>query len=267
MADQYKAEVSPEIETLRAQVELSTAEQRALNARNDLEKDKLTLDRITGIPLAQAWRPSREYPYTPLPEAHEETSQALRTRFDLASTKQMVTAAELGVRAARAEKLPVIGFEASYGSAGLNPGNYNQVYSVGGSVSIPLFTGGRIRADVEQAEAALVQRRAEHRDLEGRVAYDVRVARLDAEASESAVKLAERNRSLAERALAQSEDRFWNGVTNYLEVVEAQEAVVAAKENYIASLFSLNVAKISLARALGASERRLDLLFGHDERH
>jgi outer membrane protein TolC len=133
---------------------------------------------------------------------------------------------------------------------------------VSAGVAVPIFTGGRIRSDVREAEARLAQREAEYRDLEGRVAYDVRVARLDARASETAVKVAEGNKTLSERAFEQSEDRYRNGVTNYLEVVQAHETIVAAEENYISSLFSYNVAKISLARALGSAETRLAAFFG-----
>ncbi len=166
------------------------------------------------------------------------------------------------MQAARDERLPSVSLAASYGTAGLNPGNYNQVYSVSAGVTVPLFTGGRIRADVREAEARLAQRQAEYGDLQGRIAYDVRVARLDAQASESAVKVADGNKALAQRAFEQSEDRYKNGVTNYLEVVQAQEAIVSAQENYISSLFSFNVAKISLARALGSAETRLAAFFG-----
>jgi outer membrane protein TolC len=263
ITNQYKAEVSPEIEMLRAQVESSTAEQRVVNAANDLEKDKLTLDRITGIPLAQAWTPDREYGYAPLGSNDNTAKQAIDTRYDLASAKQFVAAAELSVKAAHAQSLPAIAFEANYGAGGVNPGNFNQVYAITGSVSMPIFTGGRIRSNVHQAEATLTQRRAEYRDLEGRVGYDVQVATLDAKASESAIRVATRNEALAQRALTQAQDRFANGVTNSLEVVQAQEALVAAKENYVASLFSFNVAKVSLARALGSSESRLATLFGN----
>jgi outer membrane protein TolC len=256
-ANELKAEVAPEIDSLRATVELHAAEQRVTDAANDLEKDKLTLDRITGIPLEQKWSPAHEYGYMPLPG--ENPGQ---TRFDLSSAKESVTAAVLDVKAAGAQRLPSVSLDANYGTGGMNPGNYNQVYAVGAAVSVPLFTGGRIRSDVREAEAHLAQKQAEYRDLEGRVAYDVRVARLDAQASASAVKVAEGNKALAQRAYEQSQDRYQNGVANYLELVEAREAVVAADENYIASLFSFNVAKISLARALGAAETRLPLLFG-----
>jgi outer membrane protein TolC len=80
--------------------------------------------------------------------------------------------------------------------------------------------------------------------------------------SESAVNVAAKNKLLAERALTQSTDRYNNGVTNYLELLQAQQALVAANENYIASLFSFNVAKVALARALGQAESRLPSFFG-----
>ncbi|HEY3824510.1 MAG TPA: TolC family protein [Bryobacteraceae bacterium] len=254
---QYEAEVAPEIDSLRASVELRAAQQRVTDAGNDLEKDKLTLDRITGIPLEQQWSPAHEYTFSPLAE-----DNAPQNRFDLKSAQQSVAAAEQDIRAARNQRLPSASLGASYGSGGVNPGNYSQVYSVSAGVAVPLFTGGRIRADVQDAEAKLAQREAEYRDLQGRIAYDLRVARLDARASESAVKVAQGNQSLAQRAFEQSEDRYRNGVTNYLEVVQANEGVVTAQENYISSLFSYNVAKISLARALGSAETRLAAFFG-----
>jgi outer membrane protein TolC len=262
VTDQYNHEVSPEIDTLRARVELRTAGQRVVDATNDLEKDKLTLDRVTGIPLAQKWSPSREYGYTPLANQADEAQSVEETRADVASAKQEVLAGELGVKAARDERLPEISFDGSFGAGGTNPANYNQVYSVQGTIAVPLFTSGRIRSDEHAAEASLVQRRAAYRDIQGRADYDVRVAQLDAQSSDSAVKVAAENRTLAERALIQSKDRFSNGVTNYLEVLEAEEAVLAASENYIASLFSYNVAKISLARAMGSAETRLPAFFG-----
>lgn len=260
--DQYKSEVSPEIDALRAKVELSAAEQRVVDAKNNLDKDKLTLDRITGIPMDQRWSISGDYRYVPLLELGKDQDVTAASRYDVASARQEVTAANLGVKVARAERLPEIAFVGSYGGGGTNPANYNQIYSVQGSLTVPIFTSGRIRSDVHAAEAVLVQRKAEYRDLEGRVEYDLRISRLDAQSSESAVKVAQANKELAVKALEQSEDRYRSGVTNYLEVLEAEEAEVAADENYTSSLFSYNVAKISLARALGSAETRLTTFFG-----
>ena len=263
-ANRVKSEVSPEIDSVRAQVERQSAEQRLTNANNQLEKDKLTLARIIGLAIDQDFELSDPLAYHPLSGITSETAaeEALRSRADLRSAETSVQAAAFTLRAQKAQRLPVVAVTADYGGAGPNVGNFNQVYTVAANISVPIYTGGRIRADIQQAQADLARREAEYEDLKGRVAYDVRVAWLDLSASDSSVKVAERNKALAERALTQSQDRYTNGVTNYLEVVQAQEAVTAASENYIQSLFSFNVAVISLARAVGGAETRLAQFLG-----
>jgi outer membrane protein TolC len=168
----------------------------------------------------------------------------------------------LRLRSQKAQRLPTLSLSADYGGAGLNLANLSQVHTIVGTVAVPIFTGGRIRSDIEQAQADLTRREAEYADLKGRVAYDVRVAWLDLTASESAIKVAQQNKTLAERGLTQSQDRYENGVTNYLEILQAREAVAAASENSIQSLFSYNAAMISFARAVGDAETRLPALLG-----
>jgi len=263
LADQVKSEVSPEIDSIRAQVEKQTAGQRLVNARNSLEKDKLTLARIIGLPVDQQFALTDGATYVPLPELTTEgaSTDAVKSRADLASAEAAMRAAELSVRAEKAQRIPVVGFTADYGAAGVNAGRMNQVYSVAASVSVPIYTGGKIQADIADAQTDLARRRAEYEDLKGRIAYDVRVALLDAKASESGVKVALSNQSLAVRALAQADDRYGSGVTNYLEVIQAREAVASAGENYIESLYSFNIAKVALARAMGLAEKRVQDFF------
>jgi outer membrane protein TolC len=263
-ANRVKNEVSPEIDSIRAQVEHQSAEQRLTNAINQFEKDKLALTRIIGLAMDQDFELSDPLAYRQLSGTTREsaTAEALRSRADLRSAEASVQAATLNLRAQKAQRLPVISLTADFGGGGANVGNFNQVYTIAGNISVPIYTGGRIHADIEQAQADLARWEAEYEDLKGRVAYDVRVAWLDLGASDSSVKVAQRNKSLAEQALVQSQDRYTNGVTNYLEVVQAQEAVTVANENYIQSLFSYNVAMISFARAIGGAERKLQELLG-----
>jgi outer membrane protein TolC len=263
-ANRVKDEVSPEIDAIRSEVERQSAGQRLTNAANQLQKDKLTLARIIGLAIDQDFELSDALAHHPLSGITGETAteEALRSRSDLRSAAASVQAAALTVRAQQAQRMPVVSLRADYGGAGANSGNFNQVYTVSGNISVPIYTGGRIHADIEQARADLARREAEYEDLKGRVAYDVRIAWLDLGASDSSAKVAERNKALAERALVQSQDRYANGVTNYLEVVQAQEAVAAASENYIESLFSYNVAMISFARAIGGAETKLSELLG-----
>jgi len=258
------SEVSPEIESLRAQVERQSAQQRITNVSNELAKDRLTFARITGLAIDQDFElTDRPNSLAGAPIALETaTAEALRQRGDLASASASVQAAESTLRAEKSQRLPVLALNANYGGGGVNVGNFTQVYEVAASVSVPIYTGGRISADIGQAQADLERKRAEYEDLRGRVAYDVRVAWLDVNASQSSVAVAEKNRALAARALAESQDRYANGVTNYLEVVQAQAVVAAAEENYIESLYSWSVATISLARAMGNAETRLPQLVG-----
>ena len=263
-ADQLKNEVSPEIDSIRAQVERQSAEQRLINATDAFEKDKLALGRIIGMPIEQKFTLADATGYRPMVELTQQsaTAEALQARADLRSAEANVRAAQYGVRAEKSQRLPAFALHADYGGAGVNVGSFNSVYTVAGSVSFPIYTGGRIRADIDEARANLARRQAEYEDLKGRVAYDVRVAWLDLQASDSGVRVAERNRALAERALTQSRDRYSNGVTNYLEVVQAQETLTAAQENYIQTMYSFNVSKMALARAMGVAERRFSDFFG-----
>jgi outer membrane protein TolC len=263
-ANRVKNEVSPEIDSIRSQVERQSAEQRVTNTTSRLEKDKLTLARIIGLAVDQEFELSDPLTYHALQGITSETAteQALRSRSDLRSAEASVEAASFDLRAQKAQRLPVVSVSANYGGAGTNVGNFNQVYSISGNVSVPIFTGGRIHADIEQAEADLAGRQAEYEDLKGRVAYDVRMAWLDLSASDSSVTVAERNKALAGQAMTQSQDRYTNGVTNYLEVVQAQEAVTVASENYIQSVFSYQFAMIALARAMGGAETKLAELLG-----
>lgn len=263
-ANRVKNEVSPEIDSIRAQVERQSAEQRLTNATNQLEKDKLTLGRIIGLAIDQDFELSDSLAYHPLSGITSDTAtaEALRSRADLRSAEASVQAATFTLRAQKAQRLPEVSLTADYGGGGTNIGNFNQVYTIAGNVSVPIYTGGRIRANIEQARADLAREEAEYEDLKGRVAYDVRVAWLDLSASDSSVRVAQRNKALAEQALTQSKDRYSNGVTNYLEVVQAQETVAAASENYIESLFSYDVAMISFSRAIGGAEAKLQELLG-----
>jgi outer membrane protein TolC len=263
-ADRVKSEVSPEIDSIRAEVERQSAEQRLTKATNQFEKDKLALGRIIGLAIDQDFGVSDPLSYRPLTGLTNEpaTAEALRSRADLRSAEASLRAAESALRAQKAQRLPVVSASANYGGAGPNVGNFNQVYTIAGAISVPIYTGGQIHADIEQAQADLARREVEYEELKGRVAYDVRVAWLDLSASDSSVRVAQRNKALAERALTQSKDRYANGVTNYLEVVQAQEAMTFASENYIQSLFSFNVAMISLVRAQGGAETKLPELLG-----
>lgn len=255
--DQQKAGVSPAIDTLRAQVELQTRQQQLIVARNDFAKEMLALGRIIGLPLGQQFSLSSKAPYEPLPIAGLEQSlqRAYSSRSDYQAAMAQVRAAEFSRKAATAGYFPSLGIEADYGDVGISPFRSNGTYHVGGTLNIPIFQGGRVHGDTLQAEAQLRTARSQLENLRGQVDYDVRSAILDLNAAADQAEVARSSLDLAQQTLTQAQDRFAAGVTDNLEVVQAQEALAAANENFIASLYAHNLAKVEFARAIGFAEQ------------
>ena len=255
--NQVRSGLTPSIDGFRATVQRQTDQQRVAVLEATLEKDKLTLGRLIGLPVGQRFAITTPVPYVPWAGPVEE--QALKTaresRNDLKGAAAKVKAAELAKQAAEAERLPSLAVSGDYGRVGKNLGTTDGTYTLLAGVSVPIYEGGRIRSEVTRAEATLARRRAELADLEGRVDYEVRSNFLDLRAAETSVEVARKNVDLAEQTLAVAQDRFANGVTNNVEVVLAEQELAAAHENYIASLFSHNFTKLELLRAMGQVEQ------------
>jgi outer membrane protein TolC len=251
------------IDVVRADVQLSTERQRLTAAQNALEKTKLQLARVIGLPPGQAFELVEELPYVPAPDMTFESAveRAYQSRPDYLASLERVKAAEASRRAVAGEMLPAFRVSADYGPLGLTPSETVNTYTVVGSVNMPIFNG-RTRGRLVEADADLKMRQAEADDLKAGIYYDVKNAFLDLQSSEERLKVATRSRELASQQLAQARDRFSAGVTNNLEVVQAQEAVALSSEQYIQALYSYNVAKALLAYGLGIAEDAARQLLG-----
>jgi outer membrane protein TolC len=256
--------LAAEIEGFRATVQRQTAEQRLTVAAANLDKDRLTLARIIGLPSGQQFNISSKAGYQSWNGGNlqEALKQARAGRADIKSAQATASASQLNRKAAQLERIPGISVNGYYGSIGVNLGRSDPTYQLAATVSLPLFTGGRIRSEIQNAAAEVDRRQSEYADIVGRVDYEVRNAFTDLNAADSAVKVAEKNTQLAQRTLDQARDRFLNGVTNNLEVIQAQQDVAAANENYISSLFAHNLAKLTLLRALGSAQKDVNKYLG-----
>jgi outer membrane protein TolC len=256
--DLHNAGITPAIDSVRAQVELQAREQQLIVAKNAYSKDLLSLARVIGLPLQQglAIDLAEKFPYAPLETItlEQAIARAASTRPDLKSALAQVRSAELSRSAASAQRLPRLTADMDYGATGIKPATSFSTFHVIGSIRMPIFEGGRIRGDVLQADAALQQQRSRANDLRLQVEFEVRTAFLDLSSTADQVRVTASSVDLARQALTQSQDRFTSGVTDNLEVVQAQEAFANANESYIASLFAYNISKLSLARALGVAE-------------
>lgn len=256
--DRNRAGVIARIDVLRARVEQQTQQQRLIAAENQLAIDKLMLARIIGLPKGQTFEITDMVSYAPLDgfTLEQALERAVATRSDYLSAKARVRAAELARQAAAAGNYPSLATDANYGAIGSPDfGAAHGTFSVAVTLNVPIFRGTKVRADTLDADALLQQRRAELADLDGRIDEQVRTAFFNLQSSSDLVEVAQSNIDLAGQTLAQAQDRFSAGVANNLDVVQAQESVASANQSYIASLYAHNVAKISLAQAIGVAEQ------------
>jgi outer membrane protein TolC len=252
------------IDVLRAQVQAQTQRQRTIAAENDYEKAKLLLERAIGIPVGQPLVLTDKIPYArlPMPAVEQVLARAYESRADYLAAKSRVEAAQAAQKAAAAGVLPSLRVDADYGAIGQTLGSAHSTYTVAATVHVPVFEGGRVTARKIEAEAELHRREAELADFRGRIDLEVRTALLDLRAADQQVQAAQTNQQLAGEQLTQARDRFAAGVAGNLEVTQAQETVASASETYIAALYSHNLAKASLARALGIAESAVSTYLG-----
>jgi outer membrane protein TolC len=254
-ADQLQSGTSTKIDVTRSGVQLHTEQYNLSIARNNFAIAKLNLSRAIGLPLGQAFDLADQVPYADFhPQTVEDAlNTAYKTRSDFRAALSIEKSAQQQLSATRCERYPVLAVNGDYGVQGPNPGTLHGAFTFQAGVSVPIFTSGRIKGDITAAEAALRQRKAEAENLRGQIDYDVRTAFLNLQAAQQQITVAKENVDLANENLSRSQERFAAGVTDSVEVVQAQQALASANDQYISSLYNHNLSKLQLARALGVA--------------
>jgi outer membrane protein TolC len=258
-SEQRAAGVVAQTDLNRSQIQLLTQQQRLFSLQNDYSKLKISLARLTGLPPNEQYEISDAIPFAEAPplSLEEALRQAFEQRSDLKAAEAQVQAASRARSAARAERLPSFAVRADYGVIGTNPSQAHGTFAVAGTIRVPIWQGGRVKGETEVADAALDQRRAELTDLKGRIESEVRNAYFDLQAAASQVEVARKNIQVATQNLELTRQKFDAGVSDNVEVVQSQEALSTANTDYINSVFAHNLAKLSLARAIGRASEAL----------
>jgi outer membrane protein TolC len=254
-ADALEAGTSAKIDVTRTSVQLHTEQFNLTVARNNMAIAKLNLARAIGLPLGQAFDLIDRLPYADLdPQNVEATLRtAYEARADFRAAERAVESAEHQLSSIHAQHYPVLAVDGHYGGQGVNFASLRTIFGVQASINVPVFTGGRIGSVVTQAEAVLRQRQAERENLRGQIDYDVRTALLNLQAAKEQVAVARENVELADENLARARERFAAGVTDSVEVVQAQQSLSSANDQLIFGTYSHSLAKLQLARATGAA--------------
>jgi outer membrane protein TolC len=254
---QREAGIATGLDVARAETRLANQRVQLAQARTNLDSARLNLLRVVGAPLASelSLTDKMRFAPEPRPDPEKAVAQALAGRLEIRVAADHLGIAEAQRKAAAAQYLPSVSFFGNYGSSGLKPNEINlPTRTVGLRMDVPLFNGGRTRAELQVASS--LERQAELRleDLRAAVEKDVRQALDNLATREDQVQAAQKVVELAERELELARDRFQNGVADNIEVVNAQTALENARQVLVASLAQFNVARLNLASALGRAE-------------
>jgi outer membrane protein TolC len=260
----HEAGTSPLIDEVRARVDYQTQQQTLIQDQTQLQKDRIALARAIGLSLDQDFVLTDEAPFAPLEAitVDEAIQQALANRKDLAATKEQADAARSVATAAHEERLPSAGFTGDYGATGVNLTDLHGAGEAIGQANMPVFEEFKIRGDERVADAQKRQQEAALSNMRGQVVADVRNSLLDIESAAKSVAVARSNVELANEELSEAQQRFAVGVSDNLAVVQAQASVAQANNQFVTSLYQHNVAKLSLARAMGVAQRDYQQVLG-----
>lgn len=256
-ADLQKEGVGTGIDTLRSNVELQNEKQRLIQAETDRETSLYGLSRLLNVDPRQPIELADALSFfdTPQPEVETSLEAALAERQEWKALESQIKAAGSQKKAAQFSRLPSLRFDGDFAYVGTSGNTTLPTYNYAATVNLPLFTGGRIHAEIVRADLEIRKLEQQQGDLRNQIALDVKTALLNLSSARNEVQVANLGVQLSKEEVDQARDRFKAGVANNIEVIQAQDALSRANDNQIAALYRFNQARADLARAIGQMEK------------
>jgi outer membrane protein TolC len=251
--NQKNAGTGTGIEITRAKVQLANDRQRLLVAQNARRSAHLQLLRAMGLRLETELQLTDKLEFLPVDPVTLEQAEALaiKERPDYRAQQERESNARLASSATKMERLPSVAAFGDYGANGTGFDNALPTRTYGISVKVPLFDGGRVDARRVEAESQYRAEKVRTNDLKEQIDLDVRLALDGLRSAADEVTVAREGLDLAGNELTQARRRYEGGVTNSIEVTDAQTRLERARDNQTAALFNYNLARIDLAQAMG----------------
>ncbi len=252
-----KEGVSAKLEANRAQQQVNSLEQQRQEAEQSLIAAKLNLANILQVHITSDFEvdDTAAYGTDTTVDRDAAVQTALAARPDYRAAQASVRAAELQVKSARAYRYPTLGAILADGQSGETPVHNQNTYRLAGTLYIPIFTSGRIRGEIAEAQGALHEAQASADQVRSQIETDVLTAIAGVEWAHKEVETSAANVNLSREEVQLSSQRFTQGVTDNTEVVNAQDRVSKADDARVRALYTLGLARANLARATGAAEK------------
>jgi len=256
-ADLQKEGVGTGIDTLRANVELQNEKQRLIEAANDRDSSLFGLSKLLNLDPRQKVElaDSLSFFETPQPGVNESIDAALSGRQEWKALQAQEKSLRYEKQSVQYSRLPSLRFDGNWAYLGTSSTTGIPTYQYQASVNMPLFTSGRIHAEITKADLEIQKIEQQKSDTRNQIALDVKTALLNLESARSEVQVANLGVELAKEEVDQARDRFRAGVANNIEVISAQDSLARANDNQIIALYRFNQARADFARSVGQMEK------------
>ena len=248
--DRLDAGVASRLEATRSLQQVNNLAQAVEEARHQATAAKLQLANLLNARITSS------YTLVDEPAAAPEVSsnsvvQALEARPDYRAALARIKAVEFQLSAARRQRYPVIQFRADYGQSGRKPFENLNTFHLQGILNVPIYTGGRIEAEITEAQARVNEARATADEIRSQVETDVLTAVAATQAAQRELDIARSGVKLAAEELDLASARFTSGVADNTEIVNAQDRLARAEDNVVRAAYNRDLALTQLRRALG----------------
>lgn len=256
-ADLQKEGVGTGIDTLRANVELQNEKQVLIQAENDRDSSLFGLSKLLNLDPRQKIELADSLGFfdTPQPDVETSIDSALSGREEWKAIEAREKVANLEKQSSQHQRLPSLRFDGNWAYFGTTINNGIPTYQYQASVDMPIFTSGRIKAEITKSDLELQKLEQQKADLRNQIALDVKTSLLNLQSARNEVQVANLGVQLAKEEVDQARDRFRAGVANNIEVISAQDSLSRANDNQIAALYRFNQARADFARAIGQMEK------------
>jgi outer membrane protein len=256
-ADLQKEGVGTGIDTLRANVELQNEKQRLIEAENDRDSSLFGLSKLLNLDPRQKVELADSLGFfeTPQPGVNESIGLALSDRQEWKALQAQEKSLRYDKQSVSYSRLPALRFDGNWAYLGTSGTTGIPTYQYQASVNMPIFTSGRIHAEMVKADLEIQKIEQQKADTRNQIALDVKTALLNLESARNEVQVANLGVQLSKQEVDQARDRFRAGVANNIEVISAQDSLARANDNQIIALYRFNQARADYARSVGQMEK------------
>lgn len=252
--------LAKQIDLDRANVQLTNIGSNKQTVINGVELAKNALKFYMGVPINTEIE-LEEKTIEPKPELLAKANN-LDERSEMKVLKKQKELLEFNKLATKAALYPTVGLQGNYGWYGLgskfpltngsnNGVNWSDFASIALNVNIPIFTGGATKARINQAEIDILDLQQDIDNTKLSLDLDYKNSITNIENSLINLKNMKENVDLAKKVQSNTQSNYQYGLSNLTELLDAQNALTQAEQNYTNALLEYKKAEIQLLKAQG----------------